>query len=219
MQVKMQDENGIMQPIINQDELAKIQKALVRADPSDDRNIATIELDRSTGRYVAKIKFIEKVKDNEYNPYVLYLDDHENNYISALNNDPVMIGYGKIDNARMSNQDVFLGTFNGTDVFAQPVEGGTAFRITDDTLSENYNIVGNDDITSLQQVAYFNQLFDMYGGRADLTQQVLQYLPYMAHILDVDLEDKESCMKILESLYDNFGIEISEDIINQIWEQ
>ena len=218
MQVKMQDENGIMQPIINQDELAKIQKALVRADPSDDRNIATIELDRSTGRYVAKIKFIEKVKDNEYNPYVLYLDDHENNYISALNNDPVMIGYGKIDNARMSNQDVFLGTFNGTDVFAQPVEGGTAFRITDDTLSENYNIVGNDDITSLQQVAYFNQLFDMYGGRADLTQQVLQYLPYMAHILDVDLEDKESCMKILESLYDNFGLEISEDIINQIWE-
>lgn len=219
MQVKMQDENGIMQSIINQDELAKIQKALVRADPSDDRNIATIELDRSTGRYVAKIKFVEKVKDNEYNPYVLYLDDHENNYVSALNNDPVMIGYGKIDNARMSNQDVFLGTFNGTDVFAQPVEGGTAFRITDDTLSENYNIVGNDDITSLQQVAYFNQLFDMYGGRADLTQQVLQYLPYMAHILDVDLEDKESCMKILESLYDNFGIEISEDIINQIWEQ
>ena len=89
----------------------------------------------------------------------------------------------------------------------------------DDTLSENYNIVGNDDITSLQQVAYFNQLFDMYGGIADLTQQVLQYLPYMAHILDVDLEDKESCMKIIESLYDNFGIEISEDIINKIWEQ
>ena len=219
MQVKMQDENGIMQSIINQDELAKIQKALVRADPSDDRNIATIELDRSTGRYVAKVKFVEKVKDNEYNPYVLYLDDHENNYISALNNDPVMIGYGKIDNARMSNQDIFLGTFNGTDVFAQPVEGGTVFRITDDTLSENYNIVGNDNITSLQQVAYFNQLFNMYGGRVDLTQQVLQYLPYMAHILNVDIEDKQSCMKILESLYDNFGIEISEDIINQIWEQ
>lgn len=218
MQVKMQDENGFMQPVINQDELAKIQKALVRADPSNDQNIATIELDRTTGRYVAKAKFVEKVKDNEYNPYVLYLDDHENNYISALNNDPVMIGYGKIDNARMSNQDVFLGTFNGTDVFAQPVEGGTAFRITDDTLSENYNIIGNDDVTSLQQVAYFNQLFYTYGGRADLTQQVLQYLPHMAHILDVDLEDKESCMKILESLYDNFGIEISEDIINQIWE-
>lgn len=219
MQVKMQDENGIMQSIINQDELAKIQKALVRADPSNDQNIATIELDRSTGRYVAKLKFVEKVNDNEYNPYVLYLDDHENNYISTLNNDPVMIGYGKVDKARISNQDIFLGTFNDTDVFAQPVEGGTAFKITDDTLSENWNIIGNNDIASLQQVAYFNQLFDMYGGRADLTQQVLQYLPHMAHILDVDIEDKESCMKILKSLNDNFGIVVSEDIINQIWEQ
>ena len=219
MQVKMQDENGIMQPIINQDELAKIQKALVRSDPSNDQNIATIELDRSTGRYVAKVKFVEKVDDNTYNPYILYLDDKENNYISALNNDPVMIGYGKIDNARMSNQDVFLGTFDGTDIFAQPVEGGTAFRITDDTLSENWNIIGNDDVTSLQQVAYFNQIFSMYGGRDDLTQQVLQYLPHMAHILGIDLEDKVSCMKILDSLNDNFGIVVSEDIINQIWEQ
>lgn len=219
MQVKMQDENGIMQPIINQDELAKIQKALVRSDPSNDQNIATIELDRSIGRYVAKVKFVEKVDDNTYNPYILYLDDKENNYISALNNDPVMIGYGKIDNARMSNQDVFLGTFDGTDIFAQPVEGGTAFRITDDTLSENWNIIGNDDVTSLQQVAYFNQIFSMYGGRADLTQQVLQYLPHMAHILGIDLEDKLSCMKILDSLNDNFGIVVSEDIINQIWGQ
>lgn len=219
MQVKMQDENGIMQTIMNADELKKIQDALVKADPSNDQNIATIELDRSTGRYVAKAKFISKNKENDYSTYVLYLDDKENNYIRALNNDPMMIGYSKIDNARISNQDIFLGTFNGTDIFAQPVDEGTTFKITDDTLSENYNIIGNDNVTSLQQVAYFNQLFDIYGGKADLTQQVLQYLPHMAHVLNVDIEDRKSCMKILESLYDNFGIEISEDIINQIWEQ
>lgn len=219
MQVKMQDENGIMQTIMNADELKKIQDALVKADPSNDQNIATIELDRSTGRYIAKAKFVSKNGENDYNTYVLYLDDKENNYLRDLNNDPIMIGYGKIDNARISGQDVFLGTFNDTDIFAQPVEGGTGFRITDDTLSENYNIIGNNNITSLQQVAYFNQIFNTYGGTTDLTNQVLQYLPHMANILGISLEDKQSCMKILESLNDNFGIIISEDIINQIWEQ
>lgn len=219
MQVKMQDENGIMQTIMNADELKKIQDALVKADPSNDQNIATIELDRSTGRYIAKAKFVSKNGENDYNTYVLYLDDKENNYLRDLNNDPIMIGYGKIDNARISGQDVFLGTFNDTDIFAQPVEGGTGFRITDDTLSENYNIIGNDNITSLQQVTYFNQIFNTYGGTTDLTNQVLQYLPHMANILGISLEDKQSCMKILESLNDNFGIVISEDIINQIWEQ
>lgn len=219
MQVKMQDENGIMQTIMNADELKKIQDALVKADPSNDQNIATIELDRSTGRYIAKAKFVSKNGENDYNTYVLYLDDKENNYLRDLNNDPIMIGYGKIDNARISGQDIFLGTFNDTDIFAQPVEGGTGFRITDDTLSENYNIIGNNNITSLQQVAYFNQIFNTYGGATDLTNQVLQYLPHMANILGISLEDKQSCMKILESLNDNFGIVVSEDIINQIWGQ
>ena len=46
MQVEMQDENGFMQPIMNADELSKIQDALVRADPSDDRNLAVIDLNR-----------------------------------------------------------------------------------------------------------------------------------------------------------------------------
>ena len=220
MQVKMQDENGIMQTIMNADELTKIQDALVKADPSDDRNLAVIELDRTTGRYVAKAKFVTKEAENKYNTYVLYLDDVENNYLRDLNNDPIMIGYGKIDNARMSDQDVFLGTFNNTDIFAQPIQNGLAFKITDDTLSENYNIIGNDNITSLQQIAYFNQIFNTYSNTdVDLTNQVLQYLPHMANVLGISLEDKQSCMKILESLNDNFGIVISEDIINQIWEQ
>ena len=219
MEVKMQDENGLMIPVIDQDKLVKIQNALVRADPSNDQNLAIIEFDKTTGRYVAKLKFVEKVDDKTYNPYILYLDDRENNYISELNNDPIMIGYGKINRARMSNQDIFLGTFNGTDIFAQPVEGGTAFKITDDTLSENWNIIRDKEIAELQQIAYYNELFNIYGEKVDLTQQVLQYLPHMAHILGIDLEDKSSCMKILNSLNDNFGIVISKDIINQIWEQ
>lgn len=223
LQIKMKDENGIMTPIHNLDDITKINEALLKADPDGEVNYGVVELDRSTGRYVAKLNFVDKTGTDEYDTYTIYVDDVEGNYLSDLNNDPRLIAYRMLDESKITGTDLFLGKFADNPIFSLPINGGTAFKITDSSGDGNFNIV-NTDSDILENVILANEIFKQnvdieLNSNNPLLPTVLTYINNMGALLNIDIENKNNGLQILEGLYNNYRISLSEDLINAIWEQ
>ena len=210
LQIKMKDKNGVMTPIHNLDDITKINKALLKANPDGEVNYGVIELDRTTGRYVAKLNFVDKKGDNKYDTYTIYVDDVEGNYLSDLNNDPRLIAYRMLDESKITGTDLFLGKFANNPIFSLPINGGTAFKITDSSGDENFNIVNtNSDI--LENVILANEIFKQnvdieLNKNNPLLPTVLNYINNMGTLLNIDIENKNNGLQILEGLYNNYRI-------------
>ena len=214
--VEEQDENGLMQRVLNNDHLDKLNKALISANPGDDENTCTIEYNEARGRYVYKLKFNEKVKNGEYKSHVLYVDDIDNNYLADLNNNPILKSYKKISDSRITGKDIFIGSYMGVDLYANPLPNGM-FRITDDSLSEDFGIINDINQPYFENILYYNDIIrSAIENGTDVTSNFYPYCTTMMQLLNVSKEDTSGIKEIVKGALLNMNTMLDDKQINII---
>lgn len=223
LQIKMKDKNGVMTPIHNLDDITKINEILLKTNPDGEVNYGVIELDRTTGRYVAKLNFVDKKSDNKYDTYTIYVDDVEGNYLSDLNNDPRLIAYRMLDESKITGRDLFIGAFGSQPIFSLPINNGTAFKVTNSSGDENFNVV-NTDSDILENVILANEIFKQNADieinrNSPLLPIVRDYIINIGALLNIDINNKNNGLEILKGLRSYYAINLSDELIDEIWEQ
>ena len=143
--VKILNEDGIFETVNDSADIEKLQNQFRSAKSNDVTSLATIELDKSTGRFVRRIQF--NVEDgNKKKPITILIDYDNVTDLSDLNKDPYLKSLRKFEEAQITDNDIRLGSYNGIDIYAVPMGDGM-FGVSADGSSSTFNIFNSSENT------------------------------------------------------------------------
>lgn len=143
--VKILNEDGIFETVNDSADIEKLQNQFRSAKSNDATSLATIELDKSTGRFVRRIQFNAE-DSNKKKPITMLIDYDNVTDLTDLNKDPYLKSLRKFEEAQITNNDVRLGSYNGIDIYAVPMGDGM-FGISADNSSSAFNVFNSSENT------------------------------------------------------------------------
>ena len=136
--VKVLNKNGIFEKVLDSSDIEKLQNQFRFAKSNAPTSLSTIELDNSTGRYVRRIQFV----NNDKKPVTMLLDYDNVSDLTDLNNNPSLKSYRKFYESEITGNDIRLGSYAHTDIYATPLGDGNYAIIAGDA-SNPFNIINS----------------------------------------------------------------------------
>lgn len=197
--IEILDDKGNFEEVHDVSDIEKLEKELRSAKSSDANSLVNIEYHKGKGRYGRTIQFV----DSDDKVIKLWVDYDNINELTDLNKDPYLKSLRKFEEAQITENDIRLGSYNGIDIYAVPMENGI-FAISPDNSSNAFSIFNSSEDTfellrivkeQEENLLMYSELFkdadniDTETG-AYLSDYIDNYISNLLSVMNIDPNDK-----------------------------
>ena len=219
--VKVLNEDGIFETVNDSADIEKLQNQFRSAKSNDATSLATIELDKSTGRFVRRIQF--NVGESDKKKPITMLIDYDNvTDLTDLNKDPYLKSLRKFEEAQITENDIRLGSYNGVDIYAVPMDNGM-FGISADGSSSTFNIFNSSENTfellrtvkeQEENILMYSELLKNTNTIDDetlsqLSDYINEYVSNLLAVMNIDPNDQNARDMMYEDISRDTGFKFN----------